>query len=303
MLKIAFIVHGKCRARKQLLEDIQHNFGSDFMVGIFETTHYQHSIELGKKAAEERYDYIISCGGDGTLNETLNGIMQSANREVKLGVLPHGSGNDFIKTVQSSDTVEGLRKLIDDHRIRRIDIGLSEYISPHREPAKRYFINITDIGLGGVIAEQLFGSKKFFGPTLTYQYYILKNLITYSPKPIIIEADSFNYAGRVMNFCAANAKYFGSGLGVSPQSDISDGLLNAIAVGNIGLLDYFKHLPAIKKCLPIQHPEVKYYTAREIKFSSTIRDMPVDMDGEFIGYLPMKVTVIPAAIDFICMAS
>ena len=300
MLKIAFIVHGKCRARKQLLEDIQHNFGSDFIVGIFETARYQHSIELGRQAANDAYDYIISCGGDGTLNETLNGIMQSDNRQAKLGVLHHGSGNDFIKTVQSPDTVEGLRKLIDANSVKRIDIGLSEYVSPQGEPAQRYFINITDIGLGGVIAEQLFGSKKLFGPTLTYQYYILKNLITYTPKPVTIQADSFTYEGRVMNFCAANAKYFGSGLGVSPLSDITDGLLNGIAVGNIGLLDYFKHLPTIKKCLPVQHPEVKYFTAKDILFSSTVKDMPVDMDGEFIGYLPMKVTVVPGAVDFIC---
>lgn len=299
MKRIAFIVHGKSKNKELLYEQIFKHFANSFHTQIFETEHYQHTIELARTAAANQTDCLICCGGDGSLNEALNGIMQSGNTQIQLGVLPFGSGNDFIKTIQAPNSVEKLRELIDNNQYQTIDIGLAHYTDPNHQATSRYFINITDLGIGGVVAQQIFGSKKLFGPTITYQYYILKNLLTYKTKMVNIQADTFTYTGRVMNFVIANGRYFGSGMGVSPFSSASDGLLNAIAIGNIRLTDYFKYLPTIKKCQPIEHPEVKYFTASKFECTAPDGPLPIDMDGEFVGFLPLRISVIPQAIKFI----
>ena len=97
MLKIAFIIHAKSKNKKNLLNDIKTHFAlPEFEVGVYETEYYQHSITLAETAANNGYTHIIACGGDGTVNEALNGIIRSGKPNIQLGLLPQGSGNDFI---------------------------------------------------------------------------------------------------------------------------------------------------------------------------------------------------------------
>lgn len=300
MIKIAFIIHGKARQKQILIDEINSIFDkSTFQVKISETEFGQHAISLAEDAANEGFVYIIACGGDGTLNEVLNGVLKSNQPNVKLGLLPKGSGNDFIKTARSPDSFEALRISILRSNVKKIDVGFAKFISKDGQETSRYFINIADVGIGGVIAQQLAESTKLFGAVVTYQYFIIKNFLTYRPQPLKVTGDDFEYSGNIMNFCAANAKYFGSGLGVAPDANISDGLLNAVAIGEVSLVDYLKNFPDLKKCKPLVHPAINYYTSKSLVFESTAHRVPIDMDGEFIGYLPMKITIKPQAIDFV----
>jgi diacylglycerol kinase (ATP) len=301
MKKIAFIIHAKAKQKQALIKDINLLFDlPDFETQVFETQHYQDAIILAQNAADKGFTHIIACGGDGTLNEVLNGILLSKNTGVKLGLIAKGSGNDFIKTIQSPATLVALRQAILQDSSLKIDIGKASFQSRENKPETRFFINITDVGLGGEIAQELFLSKKIFGPSLTYQYFIIKKLLTFKPKKVKITGDDFVYESKVMNFCAANARYFGSGLGIAPEANITDGMLNAVALGDLNLFDYFKHLPAIRACKSIVHPEVKYMKSKTLYFEAENYPMPIDMDGEFIGFLPMKIETIRAAIEFIC---
>lgn len=300
MIKIAFIIHGKARRKQSLIDDINSVFDkSVFQTQICETQAEQHAIQLAEIAGNDGCTHIIACGGDGTLNEVLNGLLKSKNSNLKLGLIPRGSGNDFVKTIRSPQTLSDLKDAIMKERFKKIDIGLAEFISKEGVEISRYFINITDVGIGGVIARQLSESKKLFGSTITYQYFIIKNMLTYKPQPLKVAGDDFIYEGKVMNFCAANAKFFGSGLGVAPDANITDGLLNAVAIGEVGLVDYLKHFPALKKSRPLSHSAVRYYISKHLYFTSDTSKMPIDMDGEFVGYLPMRIAIKPQAIDFI----
>lgn len=300
MIKIAFIVHGKARKKQYLIDEIKRIFDeTSFRLQISETEFEQHATSLAENAANESFTHIIACGGDGTLNEVLNGVLKSNQPNLKLGLIPKGSGNDFIKTTRSPDTLAALRDSVLGNNVRKIDVGFAEFISKDHQQTSRYFINIADVGIGGVIAQQLTESDKLFGAVITYQYFIIKNFLTYRPQQLKVTGDDFEYSGNVMNFCAANAKYFGSGLGVAPDANISDGLLNAMAIGEVSLVDYLKNFPDLKKCKSLVHPAIKYFTSKSLVFESTTSKMPIDMDGEFVGYLPMKTTIKPQAIDFI----
>ena len=306
MAAIAFIFHGRIKNRESEFSRLRNTF-SNHQLKFYTTEKAGHSVELAEQAIHEGSTHIICAGGDGSLNEVANGVMITLNRlseeqkaKIRVGVLPMGTGNDFVKTVKSPLDAEGLKRLIDADSYKHIDLGWTEYHTQTGEKKQRYFINITDVGMGGVVAERLSRYSKWMGAQLTYQRAILSTLITYKHQPIKSKADTFTYEGSIMNFIMANGKYFGSGLGIAPDAEVTDGKLSIVILGEISLLDYIKNLGTVKKCEKLVHPELEYKACKEVTIDSPAGPLAIDMDGEFIGYSPMTVKVVSAAIRFIC---
>lgn len=308
MANIAFIFHGKIKNRRNISSSIEKNFSSEHnLISLF-TERVGHSALLAEQAVAEGFTHIICVGGDGSLNEIVNGIIKakanlSNNRwsSVRLGVLPMGTGNDFAKSLNVSKDIEGLKQMIVLDSFKVIDLGFAEYHDTSGEKQNRYFINITDIGMGGMVAERLSGYGKWMGTTLTYQRAILSTLLTYKNQSLKATSDTFVYEGKVMNFIIANGKYFGSGLGIAPDAETDDGKFSVVIFGEISLLDYIKNLRNVQKCKKISLPGLQYKSAREVYIESpSPSSLPIDMDGEFIGYAPVKLSIVPAVIKFLC---
>jgi YegS/Rv2252/BmrU family lipid kinase len=210
-----------------------------------------------------------------------------------------GSANDFVRNFQSPKGVKELKNSIDNGRFQTIDIGLAEFSSSEGMPIKRYFINIADIGIGGVIAEKLTRADRWMGTTLTYQKAILSTFMTYSCQPISAQMDEQLLESKIMSLVIANSKYFGNGLGIAPFAEVGDGLFDIVILKNISLLDYLKQLSTVKKCLKINHPEVSYTKSKRIIIDSPSQPLPIDMDGEFVGYTPVKFAILPQKINFL----
>ncbi len=307
MRHIAFILHGKIKHKEPLIDTLKSTFGDSASVNTYVTERVGHSAELAELAVKEGNTHIICVGGDGSLNEVANGLMKAKTsctaevwRNIHLGVLPMGTGNDFVKTLRVPTDIVGLKQAIERDSFKTIDLGLVEYQSKHGGKQSRYFINITDVGMGGVVAEKLSRYSKWMGAMLTYQRAILSTLLTYKNQPVSAVADGFTYEGSVMNFIIANGKYFGSGLGIAPDADPESGKFSVVILGEISLFDYLKNLGEVKKCRKITHPDLLYRSAKQVVVTSTAAPLPIDMDGEFIGYSPMKVEVVPSVLKFIC---
>lgn len=303
MKQIAFIIHGKIRKRHGVIRQIESTFHGNYKLSFLVSEYKGHSIELACKAAEEA-DYIICLGGDGTINEVANGVMQAKERNkgisIKVGVLPFGTGNDFIKTSKGPDSLTGIKKLIDKNVSKEIDLGLVQFQNKSGETSSRYFINITDIGLGGVVVQRIGKYSKILSPGLAYLVVIVKTLLTYRNQPIKVAADEFTYEGKVKNFVIANGKYFGSGMGIAPDAEIDSGKFEVVILEEGNLLDFLKLSSAFKKCKKVNHPQVSYKSAKEITIVSASAPQPIDLDGEFIGYTPMNVKIQPKTITFLC---
>ncbi|MCS6935615.1 MAG: diacylglycerol kinase family lipid kinase [Chitinophagales bacterium] len=299
MKKIAFIAHGKLKRRKALVRDAQ-NFLSHHQINFLFTNFPRHAESLAQECAEAGFDFIIAAGGDGTLNEVINGVMQSPRKgEVTIGVWPLGSGNDFAKTLRLPADIKGLAQTILLEEAHPIDLMHLTYTDINGQPAQRFSHNITDVGMGGQVAEGMSRTSKWMGPTLTYQYQIIKSLLTYRPVPVRVQGDGISFEGNVMNYCVCNGKYFGSGLGISPYALPDDGMLNTVCIGEVTLRDYLRHLPAIRRCVPVEHPQVHYGSATTLRIDGVKDCLPIDLDGEFAGYTPLSVTLVPAAIRFL----
>ena len=124
--RISFVIHGKIHGRKKIVKELQYFFSEEFELRFYETQLARHSEGLAIQALTDGCDYLIAVGGDGTLNEVVNGFMKSGGREkhkAVLGVLPWGTGNDFVRTVGVSRSVEELKAYIMNGSIRNIDAG------------------------------------------------------------------------------------------------------------------------------------------------------------------------------------
>src|ERR1043165_6552203 len=189
MNKISFILHGKHRGNKKLVSQISKTFGRLYETNFYYTEFAGHAIELATKAGQENSDYIIATGGDGTMNEVANGVMWSGNQNVKTGLLPYGTGNDFARTMKVSNDANALKNLIETNSFQKIDLGMVQFKNTEGNDEQRYFINIADVGLGGFIAQKLAHSSKWMGAFLTFQRAIFSTFFTYRHQWLQVRAD------------------------------------------------------------------------------------------------------------------
>ena len=314
-MKLAFLINGTASGVNKLKYKIETTF-KEFEPKLFVSESAGHITQLAQTAVARSYDTIIICGGDGTLNEGINGIINALKiglgdthdaydwakiAQIKIGILPAGSGNDFSTTVMVGKDIDYLKNLILQKRSQLIDIGWVSFFKPNNEPAHRFFINITDVGMGGETVLKLQKNKiPALGANFNYFWAITSTLASYEKVKIKATGDNFLWEGKAINFVVANGKYFGNGLAVARDASVTDGKFEIVVIGEVSLLDYFKNLGKVKKGERIIHPEVHYFQLEKVSIESAeSRQISIDMDGEFIGYAPMTLINLHHKINFI----
>lgn len=249
------------------------------------------------KLIDTNCDLLIAAGGDGTLHQCVNILMsKNLNNRIKLAHFPTGTANDFAKTIHLDQDVPKFIELIKESQFQKIDIG--RIIS---SPAQKtsYFINIADAGIGGEIIHKVNKGNKKMG-TLTYPIQLIKGLLTFKRKHVMIKYDNSNsYSGKLLSLVIANGNYFANGLHIAPHASLNNGKFAITQFGDVTIWDYFKNIKKIKKGLHLQHPEVKYFEAQNIVISCKEKDYHLEADGEYIGQTEAVISVIPNAIDFL----
>lgn len=297
--KATFIIHGNKRNLPKLQNEILSTL-SDVVDVEIKYTPKEGAKEVAKEAAQQEKDVIIVCGGDGSINEAINGYLESnAQKDILFGVLPIGTGNDFVKTLKTANTVSELKKLISKNSFTAVDVFTMTFNNKQKQEASRFYVNIADIGIGGFVAEQLEDSSKVFGSNFTYILAIAKSFISYKKQKIKFTSKEFNWEGPVMSLCMANGQFFGGGLGIAPNASLTDGKLQLAILGDVSIWDYIKNLNNVKKSLHVKHSEVFYKEAVGCKIEALENECPIDMDGEFIGYTPVEVKLYERKVRFI----
>jgi len=288
-------VNGKIRKMKVLRESIIQTFRNDFHIEIRKSTLQNNFRQLTAKAVSKGMDYVILVGGDGSVNEGVNGYFD-ANLELRekviLGVLPAGSGNDFSKSLNVDNDLKQLFTLIKTDSYKNIDVGLMHFNGVNNSPEERYFINIADIGIGGYVANKISNSKKRLGGDFTYTKAVIQSFFKYKKQKIQLTSQDYNWSGRMLSICMANGKYFGSGMCIAPDASLTDGKMQLVIIGEVSLYDYLKNIPKIKKGQKIKHNEVEYAFAEKCEIVAIDNPCPIDMDGEFIGTTPLKTEIL-----------
>lgn len=308
MSQIAFFINPTIRNYHKIKSHIENSF-KGYEYQFFVSQYSGHFLQLPSEALQEGYKHFISVGGDGTLNETVNGILKACENDahllqnIRVGIIPTGSGNDFIRNL-GYQTIKELKMLIQNDECIKVDVGHSAYINRNHQPEERYFINVADVGIGGEVVLAKERLPKIFPGNFNYFLAIVSTFFTYKKKQIKVTFGNETWEGKILNYVIANAKYFGNAIGIAPHADISSGSFAITNIGNISLWDYFKNIGKAKKCQKINHPEV-HYSHLEKVFIENKDEMPLtfEMDGEFVGYAPVTLTVIPQKVYFLCKKS
>ncbi len=301
MKKIAFIVRGNLREPDKFRSNITRYFQNEFEVFLKFTRRSEHAIEIVSDLVNHELDYLVGVGGDGTFSEVVNGYMRAPEKLRKKTVLiafSRGSGNDFSRTAGRVESMEHLYQVIKKNEIVPLDIVQAKYFEDRQEQI-RYYDNSFDIGLGGLVCKFMNTSGKTWGSNFTYFYNIIRSFFLFKRIPVEVTSPELNFKGNVLLIAVNNGKYFGSGLGISPDAQLDDGKANVVIARNINILQFLFFMPRLKKCKRINIKELFYHEISECTISSTMADCPIEMDGEVVGRVPLNLKVLKHAANIL----
>ncbi len=255
-----------------------------------------HAIELAKSAAEKGYEMVVSVGGDGTINEIVNGLYEAGNiGDALLGIISTGTGSDYIRTVGIPRRYEEACRCFLQPRKLTVDLGVVEYSNNGHEK-KRLFVNFAGMGFDAEIVRRTTQQFKALGGVLSYLLGTLTTILAYRNRDISLMVDGEEVERRVCTVVMNNGRYGGGGMFTAPDADLSDGLLDVLIIGDISKPDLLFSLPRIYKGTHLTHPKVTMRKAKEIEIRS-MTPMPLQADGELLGEVPARFRVLPSALN------
>jgi diacylglycerol kinase (ATP) len=271
--------------------------GAQFEVAF--TQEPGHATHLASQAVQAGARTIVSAGGDGTLNEVLNGLAVGGqfDPELRLGIIPSGTGTDFVRGLGlTRDPLEaGLRLLT--AKARRVDVGHIR-CRLGKDESTHFFINAAGLGFDGEVCDRVNRSSKALGGTTPYLAQLLFSLFAYRNKHVRWALDGEERSEVLNSIIVANCRYFGGGMHVSPHSQVDDGLFHIITLGDLGKLEFLAAVPSVYNGSHLSHPKVKEYVGREIKVEATER-MFVQAEGELVGEAPATFSLLPGALHLL----
>jgi len=243
------------------------------------TVYPGHAIELAKQAGEQGYDMVIAMGGDGTVHEVVNGIMQaSEEKRPILGVVPVGSGNDFAHAINTSNASTTALKRAIEGEVSTIDLGLMTDPNGRKE----YFDNTLGIGFGTVMTINSHRLPLLRG-FLMYLVAALQTIIFHNdPMNLEIETDTEKWNQKVLLLEMCNAPRAGGGFHVAPSAKIDDGILNYTMITEVSRPMMLRILPEIKNGTHARFKQIKMGTCKKFALTS---DLPlyIHADGEIFS--------------------
>lgn len=260
------------------------------------------AVSLTRGCLQRGAAVVVCVGGDGTLNEVVNGFFDDSSpvrAGALLGFIPNGTGCDFSRTFPSSSGLRSALESIKKGAARKIDLGRIHFQDHQGLPAARYFHNIASFGLGGEVVERVNRTSKALGPFITFIWGTLLSLATYKTKGVTVQIDDAPaFTREIFHLAVANGRYQGGGMLVAPDAVLDDGLFHVTLIGAMSLPLVLLRLPKLYNGKIKTIPEVAVATGKRVRISSG-EQVLFDIDGEQPGLLPAELEIVPRAIEMI----
>lgn len=248
---------------------------------------------------------IVAVGGDGTVNEVVNGMMAAGlqREEAALGILPCGTGSDLARglgipaEMGASLTLlaagaAGAARPIDIGRLRGVSLGASG------AAVVRHFVNEADFGLGAEVTRRIHARARR-GGRATYLWTTVRALLRWQNPEVLLRVDGGPLeACKIKSVFLANAPYAGGGMCIAPGARPDDGRLRLVIYGDLGRLEAIRRLGETYEGREIEHPCIRYADCTEL-LAESADEVLVECDGEPVGRLPARFDLVPAALRVI----
>jgi len=262
-----------------------------------------HATRIVKDRLSQGYRNIVVVGGDGTVNEVVNGFFDEAGYtppDARLGLIPSGTGGDLVRTLGIPRLpTEALARLLQGQP-RTLDVGRLTCSGPSGAKTERHFINIADAGLGGETAARVNRSSKAMGGFLCFLWSALVTVLSYHNQTATVVVDDNEPFSIALSIVAvANGQYFGGGMRIAPLAIPDDGCFDVVILHSISRGDLLRNLPRVYRGTHINHSKLKILRGRTVRITSDT-PLTIQADGEIIGTLPAEFSILPGVLKVVC---
>jgi YegS/Rv2252/BmrU family lipid kinase len=268
-----------------------------------------HAIELARDAALAGRARIVAVGGDGTLHEVVNGVMQAQDAGAarpEVGLIGQGTGGDFRKTLGLEHRLDRYLAALVRGEARAIDVGALTYVAPDGGRRERFFVNVLSAGMGGLVDRYVATMPAGLSGKAAYFAASVRALAT-CPRGALraeIEHDGARREEQVVTYMIAicNGRFFGGGMQVAPMAKPDDGQFEVVSIAGKSKLDFAMTSRKIYDGSHLAAPITTHFPCSSISLSParpTDAALQLDVDGEALGAIPLWVRVRPSAIRFV----
>lgn len=256
-----------------------------------------HAIEFAREGISDGFRKIISVGGDGTLNEVINGIFTQEEvppADIVTGMIPVGTGNDWGRMFGIPLVYEGAVEIIRENRQTLHDTGVITYHEGN-EKHKRYFINIAGLGFEALVVSKT-NRKKEKGKSskAIYLFNLLSSLIAYRKVVADITIDGRKVTSTIFSINVGNGRYCGGGMRQTPDALPDDGMLDITVIKDMSRFEIIRSLKLLYDGTILSHPKVDGYRSKELIVESESL-LYAEADGESLGHTPCEFSIIPSS--------
>ena len=242
-----------------------------------------HATQLAREAAQQGVTTVLCVGGDGTLNETAAGLVGT---QTALGVIPAGTGNDFIKVIGTPKKWDEALDYVLTHPAHPLDTGIIN---------DSFFINVCGAGFDVMVLEYALKAKKHARGIWPYLYGVLAAIKAFKPFEMLVEiSDDLKLKGKYMICSIANGRYIGGGIPIMPRALVDDGMLDVLVVDNVPSWRIPFYLPALLGGTLLKTKIAHHYRTPRCQLTS--HNMRLNMDGEIVPMETARFEIRPASL-------
>ncbi len=270
----------------------------------FDVTHTEkkeQAISITVDAVRQGFRKFIVVGGDGTLNEIVNGLFlqnEAAVEEFTIAMIPVGTGNDWCRTFHIPFTYAEAIQVIANGRKFIQDVGCVTYFSDNL-PHERYFVNIAGMGYDAEVARKTNLSKdKGKGGPFSYLISMFTSLLYYKFTKVSLRVDNEEYSGKTFSLSVGICKYNGGGMKQLPDAIPDDGLFDLTLIKKIGKFTVITQIKNLYDGSFISHPKIKTFRGSSISVESEPAVL-LEVDGESMGHSPFNFRILPRSLNVI----
>lgn len=249
--------------------------------------------DLARQAVEDGATLLVVVGGDGSVNEVVNGVGELDGYE--LAVLPHGTGRDFARSVGIPRRLEDAVGTVLNGRVRELDLGVVTFRTWAGAEGRAYFANVGSAGISGAIAKRANETSKALGGKVSYYWSTLAVFVGWQTGELRVSVDEEIRGGRMIDVLVTNGRYVAGGMMMCPDAVPDDGLFDVLLIGDVTKRDLLFVLPKTYRGSHLPHPRLELLRGRVVTVDAD-EPLPIEVDGEQPGTTPARFEIVPRAL-------
>jgi len=253
-----------------------------------------HLAELAREAALDGAELLVVVGGDGSVNEVVNGLA-GLGRQPAVAVVPRGTGWDFSRTFGIPRKIDDAVQIALQGDVRTIDLGRASYRAWDGSDATAWFANVASAGMSGAIAKRANETTKALGGKASYLWATFAVFSGWEATEIEVAVDGERRAGPMFDVVIANGRFFGGGLEICPEAEPDDGLFDVLTIGDVTKRDLVQTMPRMYRGTHLPHPKAELLRGSSVTVKSET-PLPIELDGEQPGTTPVTFEVAAGAL-------